>query len=180
MLAKYILEAQSHLHSGGVIAYPTESCFGLGCDPECTSALKRIYALKQRPTQMPFILIISQWAHLDQFSIDINPTKRSLLEKSWPGPTTWLIPIKHSHPLALNNKLAIRMTNHVQARLICDAWQGAIVSTSANPHSLPSAKTHEDVSTYFGNNIDYIVPGTIGSRKKPSDIFDLETEKKLR
>ncbi|MEE2770434.1 MAG: L-threonylcarbamoyladenylate synthase [Pseudomonadota bacterium] len=177
----YISKSVSCLQSGKVIAYPTESCFGLGCDPNNSQAINDIYELKSRPARMPFIIIISQWAHLNDFDCVISVEQRKLLTKSWPGPTTWLIPLRKHHMLASKEqKIAVRMTEHSIAKAICDHWHGAIVSTSANPHGLPSAKTAKEVDDYFGNKISYVFDGPIGSRNKPSDIFDLETNQQLR
>jgi L-threonylcarbamoyladenylate synthase len=169
------------IRQGRIIAYPTESCFGLGCDPNCIDAIEKIYQLKHRPQQMPFIIIISEWAHLTRFDCIISDEDKTNLLASWPGPTTWLIPVKSSHRLSSEqNKIAVRMTAHPIAKALCDSWAGPIVSTSANPHGMPSALTAHDVEAYFGNAVDTILNGQIGTRSKPSDIFDLETKKQIR
>lgn len=169
------------LEEGDVIAYPTESCFGLGCDPNNNEAINRIYNLKDRPSQMPFIIIIGQWTHLAHFNCAITDDQRKLLNSSWPGPVTWLIPLKTPHRLSSKtNKIAVRMTNHPVAKSLCDHWNGPIVSTSANPHGFASAKNASDVIGYFGDKVSFIYDGPIGKRKKPSDIFDLETNTKVR
>lgn len=171
----------AHLNAGDIIAYPTESCFGLGCDPNNPDAIERIYDLKDRPSQMPFIIIISQWAHLKSFDCLISDEQMKQLQSTWPGPVTWLIPLKNKHRLASEqNKIAVRMTAHPIANELCTQWQGPVVSTSANPHGLPSAKSADEVRHYFDNKVSYIIDSSIGDRKKPSDIFDLETNQQLR
>lgn len=176
-----LIKATISLKTGKVIAYPTESCYGLGCDPDNLDAIEHIYNLKNRPPTLPFIIIISQWSHLDNFNCIISDDQQKQLEATWPGPVTWLIPIKHKHRLASDQqKIAVRMTDHPIARAICDHWDGAVVSTSANPHGFPSAKTALEVNHYFGDKIAYTYDGPIGNRKTPSDIFDLETKQQLR
>ena len=176
-----ILECVEYLRLGEIIAYPTESCFGLGCNPNNLVAIEKIYDLKHRPNQMPFIIIISEWAHLDAFDCEISDDQMQQLRSTWPGPVTWLIPIKTKHQLASDQrKIAVRMTDHPIASMICTQFEGAVVSTSANPHGLPSAKTAKEVHDYFGNKVSYILDGPLGDRTKPSDIFDLGTNQQLR
>lgn len=166
------------LHKGGVIAYPTESCFGLGCDPNHKRALDTIYRLKQRPTHKPMILIVSQWRHLEPLHISLSTAQLSQLKASWPGPTTWLI--KSRHPLACDGKIAVRMVDHPVAKALCDAWAGPIISTSANISELPSATNLEMLANYFEDQLDCIVAGEVGGRTQPSQIIDLDTLQQLR
>ena len=176
-----LIKTTKCLQIGKVIAYPTESCYGLGCDPDNIDAIEHIYDLKERPSTLPFIIIISQWGHLSNFNCIISAEQKKQIDATWPGPVTWLIPVKNKHRLASDQKkIAVRMTDHPIAKAICNHWGGPVVSTSANPHGLPSAKTADEVNQYFSDKIGYIYDGPIGNRKKPSDIFDLETNQQLR
>ncbi len=173
-------KAADIMRDGGVIAYPTEAVFGLGCDPRAEAAVRRILSLKQRAESMGLILIGSAYSQFHDWVGDCDPAEALA---TWPGPVTWLFPraaetpdyIAGSHPTQ-----AIRMTAHPVSREICDAFGGPIVSTSANPHSAPPAKSAGEVETYFGDFIDGIVAGALGSQENCSEIRDLATGKVLR
>lgn len=173
-----IKDAIEILHQGGIIGYPTESCYGLGCDPNHKRAVKSIYELKQRDMHKPMILIVSEWRHLEQLHVSLSTQQLEQLRETWPGPTTWLI--KSRHPLAHNGKIAIRMVDHPIAKALCDQWNGPLISTSANLSDMRSATTIPMLIDYFDDQIDGIVAGDVGDRSQPSRIIDLETLTQLR
>ncbi|KAA9131318.1 tRNA threonylcarbamoyladenosine biosynthesis protein RimN [Marinihelvus fidelis] len=173
-------QAAAVMHDGGVIAYPTEAVFGLGCDPHNEKAVRRILALKQRAESMGLILIGSDFTQFSGWVGDANPEPALA---TWPGPVTWLFPkaadaphfITGDHPTQ-----ALRVTAHEGCRALCDAFGGPVVSTSANPHGTPPARSAGEVETYFGDFIDGIVAGALGGKDNCSEIRDLATGKILR
>ncbi|MFZ5592841.1 MAG: Sua5/YciO/YrdC/YwlC family protein [Pseudomonadota bacterium] len=171
------------LRKGGVIAYPTEAVYGLGCDPLDAQAVLRLLALKDRPMEKGLILIASDFQQLQPFIRAPDSATLDKIQSTWPGPVTWLLPVKPETPAWLrgaHDTLAVRVTAHPQAAALCRAFGGAIVSTSANPGGLPPARNALQVRRYFGDTIDDILPGKAGPRRKPSEIRDAATGRVVR
>ena len=178
-----VADAAGQLKAGRVIAYPTEAVYGLGCDPGNESAVRAILDLKQRRSDAGLILIADSFERLDPF-VDLGTaTNLDAAMATWPGPVTWLIPRGTSVPDWLAGKhrtIAVRVTAHPVCRLLCAAFGGAIVSTSANRSSEPPALTPEAVHACFGSGIAGIVAGALGKQSQPSEIRDLATGAVIR
>lgn len=171
------------VRSGGVIAYPTESVYGLGCDPLEYSAVERILTIKQRDAAKGVILIASRVQQLLPFMAKLEPAVMQKLEASWPGPVTWVVPAVPAIPAWLTGgreTLAVRVTAHPIASALCTACDMALVSTSANRSGLPPARTALEVRARLGVGVDYILPGLVGSSPKPTEIREALTGKVLR
>ncbi len=171
------------LHEGGIVAYPTEAVYGLGCDPRNREAVCRLLALKRRPMHKGLILIAAEYAQLLPYIRQPSPSRRLWLEQSWPGPVTWLIPARSGVPRWLRGRhatIAVRVTAHPLAAALCRAFGGAIVSTSANPAGLPPARTPLAVRRYFGDRLDSVIHGKTGSSRNPTEIRDLADGRVLR
>ncbi len=175
--------ARDVILGGGVIAYPTEAVFGLGCDPLKYEAVARILAIKSRDAVKGFILIASRIEQLLPFMAPLDKSLRYKLEASWPGPVTWVVPAARDIPVWLNGgreTLAVRVTAHPVARQLCELTGMALVSTSANRSGHPPARTALQVRIHLGSDVDYIVPGATGPGRKPTEIRDALTDKVLR
>jgi L-threonylcarbamoyladenylate synthase len=171
------------LKAGGIIAYPTEAVYGLGCDPLNETAVQRLLALKQRSWEKGLILIAADFAQLEPFLEPLTPKLEERVFAKWPGPVTWLLPAQTDVPYWLrgqSSKLAVRVTAHPEAVELCQQWGGALVSTSANLSGQAAAKTAIEVQQIFAKTIDYIVSGAVGERKRPSEIRDALTNTVLR
>ncbi|QEM83211.1 L-threonylcarbamoyladenylate synthase [Halomonas binhaiensis] len=171
------------LQRGGVIAYPTEAVWGLGCDPDNPDALTRLLQLKQRDPAKGVILVaasIEQFAPwLDQLTIP----QREILETSWPGPNTWLVPDNGRTPALVrgeHDKVALRVSDHPGVRQLCQAFGGPLVSTSANRAGQDPAMSEADIREIFAGQLDAIVPGALGGNPRPSTIRDLLSGSVLR
>lgn len=168
---------------GGVIAYPTEGCFGIGCDPSNPTALRRVLRIKKRPKGMGLILIAHQLSALLPY-LDVRDV--SILEKpkaSWPGPYTWVFPLRRSQGaqlFSLNQSVAVRVTDHPIAARLCYLFGGAIVSTSANRHGQAPIRRYNDAARIFRSELDWIVRGAIGPQKKPTQIADARSGRLIR
>jgi L-threonylcarbamoyladenylate synthase len=179
-----IAKAVTTLKSGGVIAYPTEAVYGLGCDPHNEKAVLHLLSLKKRAVNKGLILLASSW---QQVAIYTAPITQDLLQKAlntWPGPHTWIFPaqldkvptwIRGAH-----HSIAIRVTAHPLAQAICAAFAGCIVSTSANIEGQPPARNSGEVLQQFPQGIDYILEGPIGNLEKPTPIRDVLSNELLR
>ena len=171
-----IRRAVAQLRGGGVIAYPTETVYGLGCNPLDEHAVQRLLELKQRPREKGLILI---GATLEQLLPYINVHDKTLLKKlaaPTERPTTWLCPPRAAAPHWLSGRhdsIAVRITTHPLARHLCERYGAAIISTSANPAGLAPARNAFKVRRYFGGQLDDILAGQCDARAKPSRIIDL-------
>lgn len=173
----------SILRSSGVIAYPTEGVWGLGCIPEDEQAVSRILRLKQRSWQEGLILAASDIGQVEPFLEGIDDSLRRTLEDAWPGPITYLVPDNGVAPIWITggrDRVALRVSTHPVIRAICEKLDCAIVSTSANPSGKPPARTGLRVRQYFPRGIDYIVPGKLGDNPGASEIRDLVTGEIIR
>lgn len=178
-----ISQASGVLHAGGVIAYPTEAVWGLGCAPFSESAVLRILSMKRRRRGMGLILIAADIQQFHPFLFGLTPSQLDVLKASWPGPQTWLVPNNHMAPSWITggrDTLALRVTDHPVAAALCRSFGGPLVSTSANPHRYPPAKTPLKVNLYFRSQLDYLVPGPLGKSNRPTSIKHLVTGEILR
>ena len=176
--------ARRTLHAGGVIAYPTEAVWGLGCDPWDPVAVERILELKQRPMAKGMILVASS---IEQVRFLLEPLPETLQQQAmqhWPGPVTCLLPDLHQQiPEWVRGKhasIAVRVSDHPVVRALCDAVGMPLVSTSCNPAGRQPARNIWQVHRYFGDQLDHIVPGALGGNRKPSRIIDIVTGQQFR
>lgn len=181
MTVRYALDecaaAAARLHAGDVLAYPTEAVWGLGCDPHDRIAFERLFALKQRPPTQGVLLIAAAFAQVERY-IDLDAVPEAVMaqvQASWPGPHTWIFPRSAAVPAwvaGTHEGIALRVTAHAPAADLCRAFGGALVSTSANPHGQPSARTAQTVLDYFGDALDGLLDGPLGDQARPTVIRD--------
>ena len=165
------------LKRGGLIAYPTESCYGLGCDPANRRAVLRLLKLKGRPQHKGLILVAAEFRQLQPYVGKLSVVDHQRIYATWPGPHSWLLPAAPSCPRWLTGKhssLAVRVTAHQGAVQLCRGLQMALVSTSANTSGARPSKTYRECLRLFGQQVK-VIPGRIGKRRKPSIIQDLAT-----
>lgn len=167
------------LDHGGVIAYPTEAVWGLGADPFQQAVVERILALKQRPMNKGLILISGQAEHFLPY---LEPLDDTLVERFFSDqekPTTWLVPdVLEQIPYWVKGKhttVAMRLTKHPVCAALSRYFGGLIVSTSANPATMPSAKSLCEVKRYFQDELDFCLSAPLGSAGQTSQIKDLKT-----
>ena len=163
----------AHLKRGGLIAYPTESCYGLGCDPENRSAVLRLLRLKQRTQRKGLILIASSFRQVERYLQPLTVSEQHRLVSAGAEAITYLMPARHSTPFWLrgsHDTLAIRFTAHPLAHRLCHVIDSALVSTSANHSGCKPARTYGDCLRLFGNKV-WVLPGRVGKRKTPSRIL---------
>lgn len=184
MQAKHIENAVMHLHAGGVIAYPTEGVWGLGCDPFDEAAVLRILQLKQRPVEKGLIIVAAGVDQVAALVQRLTPSERDTVLATWPGPTTWLLPDREQLvPQWIKGQfatVAVRVSAHPGVVRLCRAFGGPLVSTSANPADAPPATSRLRVLTWFGKELDYVVPGRLGGQRGPSTIRDLHRAEPIR
>ena len=171
-----------HLTRGGVIAYATESCFGLGCDVNNERALQKILRIKRRPKAKGLIVISDSAVRFSNLLAPLTMQQSAQVMATWPGAHTWLIPAASRVQRALRGRhaaLAVRVTAHRDARELCLRLAMPLVSTSANRAGLRAIKTARECGRQFGRQV-LVIPGRIGTRKQASTIQDLSTGRILR
>jgi L-threonylcarbamoyladenylate synthase len=162
----------AYLKRGGVIAYPTESCYGLGCDPRNRRAVQRILKLKQRPQRKGLILIAANYQQVARYIQPLTLPEQHKLQQDGAQAITYLMPVKPSCPRWLrgaHDTLAVRLTAHRFARQLCRSAGSALVSTSANRSGCKPAKTYAQCQRLFGEKV-LVLRGMVGMRKRPSTI----------
>lgn len=170
------------LRSGGVIAYPTESCFGLGCDPRNWRAIGRILHIKRRPAHKGLIVIADQ---PQRFGTLLHPAALPATTEwtaQWPAPLTLLLARGRgclNRLAGRHNKLAVRVPDHAGARALCHAAGMPLVSTSANRAGCPSLRTARACARQFGRRV-LVIHGRTGKRRSPSTIIDPAVGRRLR
>lgn len=177
-----IRQAAACIQQGGLVAYPTEAVYGLGCDPENEAAVKQLLALKNRPEHKGLILIA---AHLEQLAawITVTPEQQNTLLASWPGAVTWLVPATKKVPTWVRGEhstVAVRVCGHPLARALCAEVGKPIVSTSANMAGLPPCRTAQEVQQQFPEQLGFVVHGQCNLAAAPSTIVDLQSGQTLR
>lgn len=171
------------LNTGGVIAYPTEGVWGLGCDPFDAQAVAQVCALKQRDPAKGLILIAATIEQVMPLLADLSASELQTIGAGWPGPLTWLVPHGGRVPDWItggSSAVAVRVSAHPVVSALCREFGGPIVSTSANPSGRRPARTALQVRRYFADQLDYILPGTLGGQRGPTPIRDLCSGQVLR
>lgn len=173
--------AQATLRAGGVIAYATESCYGLGCLPGNARGLKAILRLKGRPNRKGMIVVGQGFGELAPLLKPVSAEEEASMQAYWPGPVTLLLPAaRRTLPLlrGRHDKLAVRVTAHAQTAALCRRL-GPLVSTSANFAGQRSLKSAAACRRAFGEAV-LVLPGQVGRRRKPSTIIDFASGRVLR
>lgn len=172
-------QAARILRAGGLVAYPTEHCFGLGCDPLNRAAVLRLLRLKRRPVEKGLILIAADVSQLVRY-VEHIPDK---VLATWPGPHTWLLTPRESAPgwiTGRHPRIAVRVTAHPVAAALCRAAGMAIVSTSANRGGGRPLRSDREVRRAFGKGLDRVLPGKVGGAPAPTPIRDAVTGELVR
>lgn len=171
------------VRQGGVVAYPTEAVFGLGCDPNNVTALQRLLAIKQRPAHKGLILLANGLGQLQPFLAPLSSDFKEKAQTTWPGAVTWILPCQsHISPLLRgeHDSLAVRVTAHEPCRQLCQKLGSPIVSSSANLSGKEPAMSVEEVQEQLGLQVDLILDAPLGGNIKPSEIRDGRTGDILR
>jgi len=148
------------LKKGGVVAYPTETFYGLAIDPFNPSAIERLFGLKGRPADNPISLIIADPTMLDSVVAEVPRVAAALMDRFWPGPLTLVLKASTKVPPSLvagTGKVGVRLSSHPIARALSAAFKSPITATSANPSGLKPPATAQEVLDYFSGSIDVLI-----------------------
>ena len=175
--------AAAVIHNGGIVAYPTEAVYGLGCNPFDLQAIQQLLVIKGRPASKGFILIAADYLQVAQY---VRPMQQDFLDQcfaTWPGPMTWVLPASCQVPAWLrgtHDTIAVRVTAHPLAAALCRSVGHPLVSTSANRTRHPPLRTALAVQRILGKDIDFLIPGALGGSIRPTPIRDALTGAVLR
>ena len=164
------------LRRGGLVAFPTETVYGLGADALDADAAAKIYAAKGRPSDNPLIIHIADWEAIGRIVSEIPESAKRLAEAFWPGPLTMILPKSEAVPLTTTGGLstvAVRMPNHEIARALIRAGGGYIAAPSANTSGRPSPTEASHVAEDLDGAIDMIIDGGSVQIGLESTIVDL-------
>jgi L-threonylcarbamoyladenylate synthase len=180
-----IASAVALLIRGGVLAYPTEAVWGLGCIPFDGEAVHRLLAIKRRPVEKGLILVGATAAQFDAV-VDwaaLDAAQRARIDASWPGPHTWVVPAKASAPTWITGgraDIAVRVSAHPMVAALCARLGGPLVSTSANLSGEPAVRRRHDLSPALLALVDGVCEGETGGRATPTSIRDARSGAVLR
>lgn len=176
-------KVRAHLKRGGVIAYPTEFCYGLGCDPFNYKAINKIIKFKKRNKNKGLIVIAGNILQLKHLILPLNAEDYSKITHYWPGFYTLIMPVaKRAVPANLigeHDKIAVRVSKHFLVKQLCDFLRMPLVSTSANKSGYNPSRTYKECNRVFGNKV-MVLPGITNHMKRSSTIIDWATGTVLR
>lgn len=181
----HLSEAVATLRAGGVIAQATEGVWGLACDPDNMHAVARLLTLKGRDVGRGLILLGQQPQMFAEELASLSAAERAQALAEWPGASTFVVPncatVPWSHWITGDHDgVAVRVPGHEQARMVCRAFGGPLVSTSANPSGRKAPISMLKVRAYFGSEVDFYLPGEVITPGVPSRIYDFSTGTSLR
>lgn len=170
-----VSDAAALLRAGGVLAYPTEGVYGLGCDPDDRAAFERIFAIKRRPPEQGVLLIAADFAQVQGWIGEAPEAAFERAREAWPGAHTFIFPRSRRAPdwvAGGHAGIALRVTAHAPTAALCCAFGGPIVSTSANRHGAAPARSAQDIAAMFGEELDGVLDAPLGGLDRPTPITD--------
>ena len=178
-----VARAARIVRAGGVIAYPTEAVFGLGCLPRERRAVMRVLEIKRRSWRKGLILIGADLAQLERYVALPTGPRRAEVLATWPGPSTWVLDARADAPRWITGgraSVAVRVTAHPVAAELCRSVGDALVSTSANVSRRPPHRRLLTLRRDLGRSVDYVLAGPLGSLASPTPIRDGRSGRLLR
>ena len=173
-------QLKSVFAGGGIIAYPTETFYGLGVDPFRPEALERLFMLKGRARGKPVLVVIRDASSLHSLVADIPPCAASLMERYWPGPLTLIFRAKKGLPALLTGgtgRIGVRLSSSPITRRLLEILHSPLTSTSANPSGREPAQDYKEVLEYFGDGVDAVIKGDRLVATLPSTVVDVTGER---
>jgi L-threonylcarbamoyladenylate synthase len=174
--ASALREASRVVQEGGVIAFPTETFYGLGACPFNAHAVQRVFDLKGRALRgTPILVLIRSRTELETLTSEITPIAERLMETYWPGPLTLIFRASDSVPSVLTARtgtIGIRLSAHTDVQRLLAAVGGPLTGTSANRSGHPPAATADDVDRALGTDVDVILNGGATAGGLPSTVVD--------
>jgi L-threonylcarbamoyladenylate synthase len=174
--AAAIAEAAGVLRAGGLVAFPTETFYGLGASALQPPAVRRIFEVKGRPEGRPLLLLVDSTAMVEHLVLEIPPSARTLMTRHWPGALTLVLRARPHVPVEItagSGTVGVRLSPHPVARALVAALGEPITAPSANPSGLAPPTTGDEVLAHFRARIEMVLDGgpTVGGA--PSTVLDV-------
>jgi L-threonylcarbamoyladenylate synthase len=179
-VATQIQHAAEILRNGGIIVYPTETVYGIGCDPLNGEAFGKVLFIKQRESSKTMLLLAETLEMVENMSGKLNVLERSIAHHFWPGPLTMIIKPSKKLPAYLlgpTGGIGFRVTSHKLAASIIHKFGRPIISTSANISGCPQCETYEQAYHEFNQKADLVIKNSEPFSGEPSTIIDVTSEK---
>ena len=170
------MEAAKILKSGGLVAYPTESFYGLAADAANETAILRLFHVKKRQAREPVLILIPSIESLKRYAVYVPETADRLMEAFWPGGLTLVFEAAKGVSSLLTagtGKIGVRLSSHPVAMALVRAMGAAITGTSANISGEPPCNTPAGVLHALGKRVDIILDGGETPGQKPSTVLDM-------
>jgi L-threonylcarbamoyladenylate synthase len=175
-----IIEAAEIIRGGGLVIYPTETVYGLGCDPFNSSAVDRLLRVKGRENK-PLPIIASSTEKARRVAL-FNPQAEKIVLELWPGPLTLVLKARVAFPQGVTlgqDTIGIRVPDHDVALRLADLSGGYLVSTSANKSGAPSPRKAEEAIAQIGQEVDLVLDGGRSPIGHSSTVLDLTSKPKI-
>jgi L-threonylcarbamoyladenylate synthase len=171
--------AAAALRGGGLVAFPTETFYGLGAAALQPSAVRRIFEVKGRPDTKPLLVLVDSMAMVDAVALEIPPRARALMAAHWPGALTLVLRARPDVPgeiTAGSGTVGVRLSGHPLARALVSALGEPVTAPSANPRGLPAPTTAADVLAQFRGRIELVLDGGATAGGEPSTVLDVTVD----
>ncbi len=168
-------EAARRTGAGGLVAFRTDTFYGLGADPFNSEALKLVNAIKGRDGK-PILIVVSAHASAARFVARESAAFKALAGSFWPGALTLVAEARAEVPeeiTAGTGTVGVRLPSDAEVRELVGACGGALTATSANPAGEPPARTAREVESYFGDALPLVIDGGEASAQLPSTVVDV-------
>jgi L-threonylcarbamoyladenylate synthase len=179
-LAEAVETGVGVLKNHGVVAYPTDTLYGLGAAFNDLEAVERVFDIKGRPRNAALPLLVASHEDVEQVAVGLNPWAEILMEAFWPGPLTLVVPSAQATPYMVTGgkgTVAVRMPDHPVPQALVRGLGCPITGTSANPTGGSDPATAEDVRRALGDRVDCVIHGGPAPIGQPSTIIDLTGER---
>ncbi|HEV3461453.1 MAG TPA: L-threonylcarbamoyladenylate synthase [Candidatus Dormibacteraeota bacterium] len=167
--ASHIAQAAERLRAGAVIAFPTDTLYGVGARAADAAAVARLYQVKRRPAGQPMVWLVTDRAQVEQFAV-VSPAATRLMDRYWPGPLTLVLPAPSPTD---GSTIAVRAPDHDVARALLAALGEPIASSSANPAGQRPPVDADEVIAALDDELDLVLDGGPCRIGQPSTILDL-------
>lgn len=164
------------IRAGGLVAFPTETFYGLGADALSASAVSRVFQAKGRPDDKPLLVLVDAVEMVDAVAASVPASARRLMARHWPGPLTLVLPARPGLPSSLTagtGTIGVRLPGHGLARALVSRVGSPVTAPSANPHGAPSPRTAAEVAAALRAAVDLILDGGPTPGGLPSTLVDV-------
>lgn len=170
-----LADAAAALRAGGLVAFPTETYYGLAAAALDPSAVRRIFDVKGRPESRPVLVLVDGQDMVETVTMGVSPAVRALMARHWPGPLTLVLRARPSVPLEVTagtGTVGVRLSSHPVARGLVHALGAPVTAPSANPTDRQPATTAAEVLAYFDGAIELVLDGGATPGGLPSTVLD--------